>query len=287
MENYLEKTRFNIDFITEPGNPKKNNEDSILKGGQSGIVFGVFDGASSLVPFRDDLGRTGGLIASDIVSKTFESAEIGDSMSGIIGRSNTLLNEDMIEKNIDISHGVNRFSTTVSAVKILGDSFEWVHIGDSVILQINIDGTFELVNPYHNHDTEVLALTKNLIDEGVAISDIFENKQFLERSKILQNERNKSYGVLDGSPEANDFINTGIKSLYGVKSLLLLTDGCYIPQEIPGDNEDFAKLVQIYNTGGLQAIHTYVKDIQENDPECKKFIRYKKSDDFTALAIDF
>ena len=231
--------------------------------------------------------RTGGLIASDLVMNYFDKTEIGESLENIILRANKELNADMVQKEIDISAGVNRFSTAVSAVKILPDSFEWLNIGDSMIIQININGSFQLVSPYHNHDVAVLSLTKDLVQQGVLISEIFDNPEFKAASVILQNNRNVDYGVLDGSENATDFISTGNIPLTGVKSILLLTDGCYIPQETPSDEESLLELVNLYQNGGLQSIYDYVKNIQDNDPNCEKYIRYKKADDFSAVAIDF
>lgn len=268
-----------IEIISEKGSGKIN-EDSFCA---SKNTFGVFDGAGSLTKFVDENQRTGGFIASHLVANIF--AKEDKPLCDIAVEANSALKNAMTAKSIDTTQGVNRWSTTVSAVNINKNNFEWVSIGDSVIIAIKKDGTFEIVSPYHNHDVEVLQLVKGL--SGKNIGNLWDYEPFLKASTILQNNRNITYGVLDGSEEAKKFIQNGKMPLEKIQSILLLTDGCYIPQENPDGNEDFAGIVKIFQEKGLTGLYNSVRQIQIEDPNLWKYPRFKQSDDFTAIAINF
>lgn len=268
-----------IEIISEKGS-EKINEDCFCA---CENVYGVFDGAGSLIKFADEKQRTGGFIASRLAANIF--AKEDKPLHDIAIEANSALKNAMAARSIDTTQGVNRWSTTVSAIRINENNFEWVSIGDSVIIAIKKDGTFEIVSPYHNHDVEVLQLVRSL--SGKNVGNLWEYEPFLKASIILQNNRNITYGVLDGSDEAKKFIRSGIMPLKNIQSILLLTDGCYIPQENPDGDEDFSGIAKIFQEKGLIGLYDVVRQMQKDDPNLWKYPRFKQSDDFTAIAINF
>lgn len=267
-----------IKKLTEQGSGKVN-EDSLFA---SENTFGVFDGATSLEKYMNEDGLTGGIIASRFVSKTFSQDK---ELSEILKEANTQLRELMLSSGVDIKQGINRWSTTASVVRLYENYFEWANIGDSSILVIDEDETYNLISPYKNHDLEVLKLVKDF--DKNKIDNLWEYQPFVNASIKLQNNRNITYGVLDGSKEAESFISGGTVSLENIKHILLLTDGCYIPQQNPSDDEDFSTLTNIFLKDGVDGLKNYVRDLENNDPKLEKYPRFKKSDDLTVIAISF
>ena len=184
-----------------------------------------------------------------------------------------------------MKQGVNRWSTTASIVRVYEDHFEWANIGNSSILVINEDETYNLISPYKNHDLEVLQLVKDLDKDK--INNLWKYQPFVDASIELQNNRNITYGVLDGSKEAESFISEGVVSLENIRHILLLTDGCYIPQQNLSNDEDFSTLTNIFLEDGIKGLKNYVRDLENSDPKLEKYPRFKKSDDLTMIAISF
>jgi len=268
-----------INIASEKGSGKIN-EDSFIS---TNSTFGVFDGAASLTKWKNDAGKTGGYIASNVVAREFTDPDA--QISDIARTANKILRQSMTKSGIDVSLGKNRWSTTIAAVRVNDNTFDWVHIGDSVIIALYRDGSYKLISPYHNHDVEVLALVKSL--SGKKIGNLWEYEPFLKASTILQNNRNITYGVLDGSNEALNFINSGTENLDNISNILLLTDGCFIPQENPTGKEDFDTLVKLFKKKGLIGLKDYIRRLQQKDPNLWKYPRFKQSDDYTAIALNF
>lgn len=268
-----------VEIISEKGTGLIN-EDSFVA---LNNTFGVFDGAASIVKYRDNFNKTGGYLASNIAAK--ELGNENQSLFNLARGANEKLKLRMLEAGIDISKGVNRWSTTIAAVKIEDGKFDWVHIGDSVIIVIEKSSSFRIISPYHNHDVEVLQLVKSF--SGKEIGNLWEYPPFLEASIKLQNNRNITYGVLDGSEDAEKFINKGSENLENIKHILLLTDGCFIPQENPDGNEDFDAIVKIILKEGGTGLLNYIRQLQKNDPKLWKYPRFKQSDDFTCINLEF
>jgi hypothetical protein len=102
---------------------------------------------------------------------------------------------------------------------------------------------------------------------------------------MVRRKSNVTYGVLNGNEKAIKFFNTGKFSLKDVKSIILFTDGLLIPKENPEDEEDWNLFVSLYNKSGLKGLLNYVRSVENTDPNCLIYPRYKKHDDIAAVAI--
>ena len=254
------------------------NEDVIL---QDNNVFGVFDGATSL--HSDDLpaGMTGGLIAAQLAAESFRQ-ETGDLVSraedanrkiGTAAGSEQLTGKD--------KHML--WSTSAAVVRIEESYFDFCQIGDCLILVVRNDGSFTLLTPDTAHDRETLSLWKNShAPAGITIHELLS-----EQIRAIRNKMNVFYGVLNGEPEAVHFLRHGRESLVGVQSVLLFSDGLFLPKEDPHQLDNWSLFVDLYLSGGLAAIHEEVRSLELQDPECRLYPRFKKHDDIAAIAITF
>ncbi len=254
------------------------NEDSILI---KDNIFGVFDGASSLNKYINDEGKTGGYLASSIVKEIFEKND--KPLIELAKEANDKLEKEMLKHNIDVNDKVNRWNTTASVVKINKETFEYLQICDSAILVINKNGTYKVINGFEDHDEETIIKWQKLAEEKI------QNIRDVLLPTIIDNRRkaNIDYGVLNGEQDALNLIHTGSDSLKDIASILILSDGLLIPKKDPTSKENWELLVDLYQKGGLENIKNYIRNIENNDPNCWDYPRLKKSDDISAVALDF
>lgn len=263
-----------VETLVDDGRKK---EDSLLA---SKDVFGVFDGAGPLDPFPSQNGKSAGLIASSIAKEEF--AKDGPLVERAT-LANTKIREAMLAAGADVSRKTSLWCTTAAAIRLRKDAFDWLQIGDSLILVINEDGSFKLLVEDYDHDQEVLSIWKQLAQqkkEGI-------RKLIDSPLRELRSTVNKGYGCLTGEKEALDFIKEGTHTLEGVKHILLFTDGLFLPKEDPTEGDDWDRFVRIFLKEGLLGLKTLVRSLEAEDPNCWKYPRYKQYDDISAIALTF
>lgn len=252
------------------------NEDVLLC---EGDLFGVFDGATSLASDHLPPGTTGGLLAARIAANAFRT-----------GGSDLCRSADLANRQINAAarvHGIADgerhllWSTSAAVVCVEEEHANYCQIGDSLILLVMEDGRHRLVTPETDHDLETLMQWKRLPwSSGLTIGT-----ELAEQIKKVRLQMNKGYGVLNGEPAALDFINSGRVALDGVASILLFTDGLFLPKENPAEESDWSRFVACYQQGGLQEIRDHVRAMQQDDPLCRVYPRFKLHDDIAAVAI--
>ena len=252
------------------------NEDAYFLGHR---ICGVFDGATALNGAIYEDGKTGGYFAAKLACDAFRANNA--PLLKLTHRANREILEAMQTKGVDLARKENLWCTSFAVVRIHTDAFEWVQSGDSLILAIDRDHRYQVLVPDRAHDTETLCLWREMASCGHR--RIFENLK--EQIIAVRRQMNVTYGVLNGEPEALDFISQGHAPLSGIEHILLFTDGLIIPREDPRDDHRFDVLVERFLDGGLDAVYRYVHDLQAADPLCHKYPRFKPHDDIAAVAI--
>ncbi|MBI4095088.1 MAG: protein phosphatase 2C domain-containing protein [Candidatus Liptonbacteria bacterium] len=245
-------------------------------------LFAVFDGFNSLDKFVDEQGITGGLIAATITRDVFSRNK--GTLRNLAIEANRIIREKMLESEIDIKNKSGLWGTILASVRIKDDSFEWIQLADCLILLIFKDNSYKLLVEDFDHDGEVLKIWKELA--GQRRENIFE---ILVPGPLagLRANANKTYGVLNGEEEAIPFLKTGEENLQNVKHILLFTDGLMIPKEDPQGKDDWKLFVNLFLQGGLENVKNFVRNLQEDDPKCWKYPRYKQHDDISAISLSF
>src|SRR3989338_6515611 len=264
-----------VDFIVDEG---VSREDSYLI---KDNIFGVFDGANSHNRFADSAGKTGGLIASQLVRDVF--ARNNRPLKELAIEANNKLREAMLAANIDMGNKLNLWLSTASVVRLKEGRFEWLQISDSPILLIYDDGSFRLAYDFYEHDQPILMKMK-----GFAMQKK-ENVQEYVRAPLtkLRASVNIVFGDFSGEKGFIDFLHTGEEKLQKIRHMVIFSDGLQIPREEPSKEYDYATFVKIFLEGGLEKVKNHVRDMESNDPKCWKYPRYKIYDDITAIAISF
>lgn len=281
-ENYnclapaVARPRFQSEIVEDKGSGALM-EDVLLRDEN---IFGVFDGATSLDGWISEEGVSGGLKAARIASRVF--ARNDQPLPLLASQANTAINAELIRQGIEISERHRLWSTSLAVVRIEADSFSWCQTGDSLIVLLDVHGGYRLLTPDIDLDCETLCLWKNSKNpQGLSIHELLSEQIIKVRQGM-----NRKYGVLNGEPEAMNFLRHGRESLAGIASILLFTDGLFLPKANPLSEGDWCSFVAMYRKGGLKEIHGYVRNLQRIDPDCLLFPRFKKHDDIAAIAID-
>jgi hypothetical protein len=266
---------YQVEWLLEKGSGALN-EDVLL---QTDDLFGVFDGATSLDrrKFAGDL--TGGLLAARIAARTFQEGY--GSLAALADKANRRIRNSLLAENITLSERHRLWSTSLAVVRLAEDRFEYCQTGDAVILLVLDNGGYRLVTPEIDIDRQTLQLwKKSQAPETTTIHDLLAEQ--IHRVRL---QMNVSYGVLNGEPEAMNFLHHGCRELDGVSDILLFTDGLFLPRENPLEGDDWQYLADLYRGSGLQGVRNHVRRMQREDPACRKYPRFKQHDDIAAVAI--
>lgn len=252
------------------------NEDVLLV---SDSVYGVFDGSTSLGTSRPTNGYTGGYLAAKISAETFED-ETRDLRSAA-ATANSRIGRAWSEAGYGSGDKTTLWSTSLAVIKIRKDVVEYCQSGDSVILFLMRDGGFHCVGVEADIDRDTLLMWKNMKwHEGLTIYG-----ELADQIGKVRQGMNREYGVLNGEPEAMDFLKCGEVKREHIEEILLFTDGLTIPREDPCEEYDWQRFVDLYKETGLCGLHDHIRMLQESDPHCRLYPRFKQHDDVAAVAL--
>ncbi|KGX85609.1 protein phosphatase 2C domain-containing protein [Pontibacillus marinus] len=266
------------------------NEDSLIINDEMAL-YGVADGVSSLVPFKSDDNLTGGYIASNEVKRYFEHLHQINHLSEDLFVINRNLREKMEENGIDMVKKEQLWGTALAQVRVNENGVEFIQTGDCMILAVYQD---DHVRPLTHLQTEhleskVLNRWKELVHNGVNNRDdlMKEVKDTLVSNRMKSNTP-EGYGVLNGEEDAIHYTEYGKINKIGLKYLILITDGLFLPSEsVPAAENYWGYVAQSLLHKGLEQYANDLIELEESDPECLKYPRFKKSDDKAGLVITF
>lgn len=269
------------------------NEDALILNDEMAI-FGVADGATSLVPYRSKKGETGGRLASQIVKSFFEEIDQTNSSSleELLINANDTIGREMRFNGIDTSLKENVWTTGAAIVKVGENHVEYIQTGDCMIAAIYKDGFYRLLTrdqiAYFDDQTRLKWI--EAIDEG--LRDRLEIRKRVE--PVIRKHKSKintihGYSVLDGSKEASLFLESGKINRIHLAGIIICTDGLFMHDEKGAVSriDPIENLVEQISIVGLEGYINYLIALENNDPECLRFPRFKKSDDKTAIYIEF
>jgi hypothetical protein len=95
------------------------------------------------------------------------------------------------------------------------------------------------------------------------------------------------YGVLNGELACGDFLEYGRLNKNQVRALVLLTDGLFMPRLYGETEPKWEETVLPIVHKGLQRYADELIALESADPECLRYVRFKKSDDKTGVVLYF
>lgn len=266
------------------------NEDAIITLPKANL-YGVLDGVSSLVPYLNSKKETGGFIAANLIRDYFESiADLG-SLKDHMVKVNDLLREQMVLANIDLEKKEELWGAALSIVRVHDDGVEFIQTGDCMILAVYDN---EEVRPLtwrqvSHLEAPAFAKWQEGITKGLkSQKELHETVIDTIRKNRYQSNTDGGYGVLNGEKNAVRFFEYGKINLTCLKHIILLTDGMFLPINIVPEQSSYWSFVahRILNKG-IKLYTEELIELEESDSECIDHIRFKKSDDKTAIVISF
>jgi len=266
-----------IEHIHEQGSGEINEDACVI--GED--LFGVFDGATSLQKQSLGKGKTGGYLASNIAGEVFKNNNA--PLKALAVKANSAIKHSMIKNGLDVTDRNGLWSTSAAVVRIKDNRYEWVQTGDSLVLAIYKDGTYRILTDYFDHDRETLEMWKKVsCESNTPIMEVLKEQILNVRSGM-----NITYGVFNGEERAMDFLKQGSGDIKDIKTILIFTDGLFMPSEKPDMKRDFHLLVKLYQSKGLSGVRDYIRSLEKTDPLCKMYPRFKPHDDIAAISLTF
>ena len=219
-------------------------------------VYGVLDGATPLVSFKDDEGHNGAFLAANLFKEHLEHMTKRDSLNRCLAIANEALYHKMIARGVEIQKGYERWTTCVAAIKIVGSKMFFAQLGDCMILASYFDGSKRVLTKdtvkgiSERAKKKRAALRKQGMDvptESV-FSDHFETLRF---NRSLANIEG-GYTVADGMPDAMKALQSGSLSLDDVQEILIISDGLFHRK---------LSLIQVFEQIQANGLRAYVDEL--------------------------
>jgi hypothetical protein len=108
---------------------------------------------------------------------------------------------------------------------------------------------------------------------------------------LIENRRKlntiNGYNVIDGSPEAMDYLEYGRVSLQNIDKILLLSDGLQLPSQNPTvEHSIWNESAKYAFDHGIEALKNYIIQLEQSEKICIKYPRLKPADDKTGILIN-
>ncbi|MCR2822113.1 protein phosphatase 2C domain-containing protein [Lederbergia panacisoli] len=200
----------NVDQITLKGVGELNEDSIIINNDIS--VYGVADGVSSLIPFKNKEGHTGGYIASNEARRYFESLEASNGLMDDLLKINEGIRNKMKAYNIDFLKKEQFWGTALAVIKVSDTGVDFVQTGDCMILAVYQDNEVRPLTRLQVAHLENTAIVKwkELIRQGIETrDDLMENVREILLSNRTKSNTFNGYGVLNGEYQALDYIEYG------------------------------------------------------------------------------
>lgn len=293
----LDDLRLKIEACTVANSEGKPNEDAYtIVRHDDCLWIGMFDGTTSLkiIPALGD--QSGARFAShflkDAMAKNINDSDL--EPKDLLTKLNSLLLDQAIKLGGTLSdtHSLPACLTTIAKLDFKNNLLKFAHIGDTYGIGNNSDGsTFIFTDDKNNKfDQEMFDLMKKIsIEKGITIRQARQGdelKKTLYQMFIRRNNNPNGFGsgLVNGDPNAVQYIQSGQFSLDSIQSILIATDGF----EIMGKNQNNStfrqNIFKIINQNGLPGFIKLKKKSEDLDPDWN-YPRYKHSDDASAVYV--
>jgi hypothetical protein len=252
-------------------------------------IYGVIDGATSVTPYRNDQGQTGGYLAANLLSSFFQDVPITERLSDIVLKANHELRSMMINKGVDTSCKTNLWCTVFSIFRVHEDYIEYVQTGDCMLFAKYKEGTVR--NITHDQVAHLDAISLKKREEAklhgyTSAEEVFNFVLPTIRNNRLKSNTLEGYSVMNGEPELAQFLEFGTFNRACLSKVYSITDGLFYPTSDVNTRVDWNKTILGIDEKGLKAYAESIIELEEADPLCKNYPRHKISDDKTGVVID-
>lgn len=275
-----------LECISIKGSGSSNEDAYVISQGKH--VYAVIDGITSLIPYENAAGQTGGAIAAELVKKQLERMPDDAALHDYLETINEALLERMRQSCVDLEKKETLWGAACSVVRVGDAHIEYVQLGDCMVFAVYEDDTVRPLTHTQVSHLEHAAFAKweEGINEGLSTREALHERcmDILIHNRYQANGPG-GYGVLNGDQACRDFMEYGRVNRVDVKALVLLTDGLFMPKAVGGANPTWEDTVLPIVHKGLQRYTDELIALENSDPECIRYVRFKKSDDKTGIIL--
>lgn len=273
-----------IDALTIPGNPAKPNDDAFAQIENAAVVF---DGATGLgdplMPGESDAAWLAKFGARRLMAHAAHRRP-KDAMRA------TLADAENSFKGLRRRAPVANYEMPFASMMFVArneEGLEALWYGDCGALVKRGDESVEIVGEAFEKRAMEASRVKMLADaRGLAPAAGINRPEYLEALRKARNRVNTDKGNWLFGPDARaaDHVAQAQIAAPAGTYVLLASDGFLL---LAGDYGLYSPdaLVQAALSKGLEALGEELRAIEETDPEGRRFPRFKKSDDATALLL--
>ncbi|MBP3962552.1 GNAT family N-acetyltransferase [Paenibacillus lignilyticus] len=282
-----QKAKFNVAGHSRPGGTNLN-EDALVINNDS-QVYGVIDGVSSMAAYKDTQGHTGGYLAAQLLASELNAHDPHLDLKQAVLAANRKLNESMVEADIDLTCKWKRWGAVFAIVRIHETHIEYVQTGDCMLFIAYSDESIQVLtrNQVAGFDQMTLNKKKELSDSGLSKEQVSEGLYPFSIANRNKANTPEGYSVMNGEPELELYIEHGSISRANVSKIYAVSDGMFHLIEHSDDPKKWETLLRFLNAMGIEPYMDHLTCSENQDPQCEHYPRHKKSDDKSAMIIDF
>ncbi|OXS56581.1 hypothetical protein B1A99_19840 [Cohnella sp. CIP 111063] len=262
------------------------NEDALIVN-EKGRIYGVLDGATSLA--SADGSETGGYLASRTAQRVFEEAEGSDaSLRSLVLQANDRIRAEMIERGVDADDKQAVWAAGIVVVRIGEHQIEYAQTGDCMLVAVYKDGTVRTVthDQVDHFDENSRRLWEKYTQEGLPPEEVRSRVYAVIRQNRLKTNTPEGYAILNGDPALERYVEHGYLNRIQLASLLLLTDGLFLPRKAGEPAPTMADMAALIDEKGLAGYVDWLIANEYDESQQGKYTRLKVADDKTAVKID-
>ncbi|MCI0709281.1 MAG: protein phosphatase 2C domain-containing protein [Chloroflexi bacterium] len=175
-------------------------------------------------------------------------------------------------------------------------------LGDTTLALCYADGSVEIPGreATRSYDSALFAAVQQVSARGMTVIDVIQSpliQSLNHNHRIFHNfvddnghtVPERGVGVINGLPELEDYIKTGVVSLQHVEAVMLMSDGFEWPGNPTDPKDNLQERVQrMWQYIRQHGVHRYLKFLRAEeraDPDREKYPRFKLHDDATGMVL--
>jgi hypothetical protein len=274
-----------LDMLSLPGNPAKPNDDAFC---HSARLAAVFDGATGLgeqiLPVDSDAAWIARRGAEGLILHEAENL----SPREILRRAASDAEKEFLE--LRLRPPAQTYEIPFSSMMFVCETkngIEALWFGDcAVLVKPPGEATRIVGDALDKRAAEAARVAKLAAARNLAPAAGVSRAEYLPALRAARNRVNTVPGSWAFSPDARcaDQAQSLVFTAQPGTSMLLVSDG-FLALASDYDRYDADGLIQAASSRGLRALYNEIRAIEDADPEGRKFPRFKKSDDATAVLL--
>jgi hypothetical protein len=191
-----------------------------------------------------------------------------------------------VSAGLDLPEDYDPPAACLVLVKRYAETWQAARLGDSCLLARADDGSHRIVAASPNNVFDRWLAREAAKRRTAGVPDV---KRLLGefRPQLLEGRRTRNtpggYSILEASPAAKRFAE--YFDLGSPSDILLCSDGFYRAVDHYGLHGDEELIDACIAPGGAKAVLRQVRAAEADDPDCKKYPRFKPADDATAVML--